>query len=48
MRQRFTPSELIELAMSVAQNMAMGKVMAMLRVPNPDFRDHLPADLPTD
>jgi hypothetical protein len=31
----------VELAMSVSQNMAMGKVMAMLRVPNPDFRDHL-------
>jgi alkylhydroperoxidase family enzyme len=34
----FEPSELIELALSVAQNMAMGKVIAMLGVPNPDFR----------
>jgi hypothetical protein len=29
--------------MTVAQNMAMGNVTAMLRVPHPMFREHLPA-----
>ncbi len=40
----FEPGEFIELAMSVAQNLAMGKVIAMLGVPNPDFRSHLRAE----
>jgi hypothetical protein len=37
----FEPAEVIELAMSVAQNMAMGKVIAMLGVPNPEFATHV-------
>ena len=36
---QFPPEELIELAMSVAQNMAMGKIIAMLGIPNPLFRN---------
>jgi hypothetical protein len=42
--ESFSPSELVELAISVAQNLAMGKVMALLRVPNPSFRGHPDVD----
>jgi alkylhydroperoxidase family enzyme len=42
MRDVFSPSEIVELSLSVAANIAMGKVMAMLRIPNPNYRDHLP------
>lgn len=37
----FTPEEFIELAMSVAQYIGMGKVVAMLGIPNPLFRDQV-------
>jgi alkylhydroperoxidase family enzyme len=37
---QFPPEELVELAMSVAQNMAMGKIIAMMGIPNPLFRNH--------
>ena len=37
---QFTPEELIELAMSVAQYVGMGKVIAMLGIPNPLFSGH--------
>jgi alkylhydroperoxidase family enzyme len=40
--EQFSPSEIIELTMSIAQNMAMGKMIAMLGVPNPLFRDPAP------
>ena len=43
----FEPPEIIELAMSVAQNIGMGKIMAMLGVPSPDYRAHL-HDEPSD
>jgi alkylhydroperoxidase family enzyme len=35
----FTPEEFIELAMSVAQYIGMGKLIAMLGIPNPLFRE---------
>lgn len=31
----FTPAEIVELSMSVSANLAMGKVVAMLGIPNP-------------
>jgi alkylhydroperoxidase family enzyme len=34
----FTEAEVVELTMSIGQNMAMGKLVAMLGIPNPDFR----------
>jgi alkylhydroperoxidase family enzyme len=37
----FTEAEVVELTMSIGQNMAMGKLVAMLGIPNPDFRSHL-------
>ena len=36
----FTPEEFIELAMSVAQYIGMGKMIAMLGIPNPSFGVH--------
>jgi alkylhydroperoxidase family enzyme len=44
----FSPSEVVELGMSVGQAIAMGKLVAMLGVPNPDFRGHLPDDWRVD
>jgi alkylhydroperoxidase family enzyme len=38
LRGVFSPSELVELGMSVGQAIAMGKLVAMLGLPNPDFR----------
>jgi hypothetical protein len=40
----FSPSELVELGMSVGQAIAMGKLVAMLGIPNPDFRDDMPEE----
>jgi alkylhydroperoxidase family enzyme len=37
----FTPEEFIELAMSVGQYTAMGKIIAMLGVPNPLYLEEL-------
>ena len=34
----FNPEEFMELAFYTAQCMAMGKILAMLGVPNPDYR----------
>jgi alkylhydroperoxidase family enzyme len=39
LRDAFTPEEIIELAMSVSQYIGMGKLIAMLGIPNPLFRD---------
>jgi len=38
----FTPSEFVELGMAVTQAIGMGKLVAMLGLPNPDFREHMP------
>jgi hypothetical protein len=47
LQQEFSPAEIIELSMSISANMAMGKVIAMLGIPNPDYRQHLPGEFQT-
>jgi alkylhydroperoxidase family enzyme len=44
LRDAFTSEEIIELAMSVAQYIGMGKVISMLGIPNPLFREDADGD----